>query len=189
MRASVATTRAHPTPRNEGMANIVAATIRLLETTKPQNITLRDVARESGHGHRLIVEWFGGKGGLFAAVVDEIFVSLAKSGSLFYSDLPLRVEFRTAIQIFNFMQMHHPEFVEEVRSGIASDAAKERLRTVVGLPAETARVAIDRLAVQVMGIVLFREYFSLSDDEVIRMMKEEFKATTGRDLPDNPERQ
>jgi hypothetical protein len=135
------------------------------------------------------VEWLGGKGGLLAAVTDEIFLSLSKTGELFYSDIALRPQIRTALQIFNFMQMHHPEFVKITRRGIASEAAKERLRTVAGLSDETARLAVDRLGVQLLGIVLFREYFSLSDDEVIRMMKDEFKTTTGRDLPDNPERQ
>lgn len=170
------------------MANIVAATIRLLETTKPQDITLRDVARESGHGHRLIVEWFGGKGGLFAAVSNEVVEILLQTGAIFYSDLPLRPELRSALEIFNFMQLHHPEFVKEARTGIAVKTIEERLQIVAGLSEEAARAAANRLALQLLGIVLFKEYFPLSDDDVMQMMRDEFKASTGLDMPDNPER-
>lgn len=170
------------------MANIVAATIRLLETTKPQDITLRDVARESGHGHRLIVEWFGGKGGLFAAVSDAVLERLIQAGAVFYSDLPLRPELRSVVEIFNFMQLHHPEFVKDARTGIVVKSIEERLQVVAGLSEQAARAAANRLALQLLGIVLFKEYFPLSDDDVIQMMRDEFKATTGLEMPDNPER-
>ena len=82
--------RAFPTPRPEGMANILDATMRLLQERSPGDISLRDVATEAGHGHRLIVEWFGGKGGLFAAVLERLFRDLAASGERFYSDFATR---------------------------------------------------------------------------------------------------
>ena len=59
----MAAKRSQPTHRDEGKANVIAATLRLLDTTAPKDITLRDIARESGHGNRLIIEWFGGKAG------------------------------------------------------------------------------------------------------------------------------
>lgn len=182
------TSRAHATPRNEGMANIVAATIRLLETRGPQDVTLRDVARESGHGHRLIVEWFGGKGGLFAAVVNQTFEQLAASGELFYADLPLRREVRAVLQVFNYMQIHHPEFVKQARTRLPFESALERLTTDRGFTLEQAQVVLNRLALQLLGVALFREYFEISDDEVVRMMQAEFRATTGLELSDNPKR-
>lgn len=184
----MATSRAHPTPRNEGMANIVSATIRLLETRTPQDVTLRDVAHESGHGHRLIVKWFGGKGGLFAAVVNETFEKLSASGELFYADLPLRRDVRIVFQVFNYMQIHHPEFVRQARTRLPLSTAEQRLTTNLGIPPERARIVIHRLSLQLLGIALFREFFELSDDEVIRMMQDEFRTTTGFELADNPNR-
>jgi len=94
------------------MSNIIAATIRLLEVKGPHEVTLRDVAKESGHGHRLISEWFGGKGGLYAAVVMKTFENLVSTGELFYSDIAVRPEVRAAVRVFNYMQMHHREFVD-----------------------------------------------------------------------------
>lgn len=184
----MATKRSDPTPRPEGMANIIAATLRLLESHPPQDITLRDVATESGHGHRLIVEWFGGKGGLFAAVIVEIFQRLTTTGELFYADVPIRPDVRRAFQVFNYMHMHHPDFVDTVRDRFVLGTLQERLRTNLGLPEGQARRVAERLAVLALGIANFRDLFDMSDDEFVQLMQDEFKTTTGFDLPARPPR-
>lgn len=180
--------RSLPTPRKEGMANVIAATNRLLETIPPEKITMRDVARESGHGHRLIVEWFGGKGGLFRAVILGVFEDLAAVGALRGADVPLKPNVRRAFQLFNFMQMHHPEFVAEVRDHSVMNMLEERLVTVFNVPAERARVISGRISLLTMGIAVFRDHFTnLSDDDIISMMQDEFKSTTGVELPPHTE--
>lgn len=171
------------------MANIIAATIRLLENTPPQDITLREVARESGHGHRLIVEWFGGKSQLFAAVVNETLKKLTSSGDLFYADVPLRKDIRIVFQLFNYSQMHNPAFVKEVRSPLAINTLIDRIQQISDVSPDQARKAASRLALQTLGIALFREYFDLTDDEIVEMMQDEIGMTTGITLPDNPARQ
>ena len=168
------------------MTNIVAATVRLLETRSPQEITLRDVADESGHGHRLIVEWFGGKGGLFAAVFTETFEHLRTSGELFYANVPLRNDVRIAFQLFNYMQMHHREYVESVRDTFVLETIQERLRNVAGLAEKDADLVARRISVLTLGIALFADFFDLTEDEAIAMMQEEFRAMTGFTLPDRP---
>lgn len=178
--------RSLPTPRNEGMANIVAATIRLLETATPQEITLRDVARESGHGHRLIVEWFGGKGGLFSAVFNEIFRQLTSTGELFVASISLRTEVRTAFQMFNYMQIHHREFVERERTGFVLQALQERVAQNLSVSSEKASLIARRMAVLNIGLALFSEYFNLTDEEIIQMAQDEFKSMTGLNLPAYP---
>ncbi len=177
-----------PTPRNEGMENIVAATIRLLEDRGPADITLRDVAEESGHGHRLIVEWFGGKGGLFDAVFRKIFDDLMQTGSLFYADVPIRSEVRRAFELFNYMHVHHRDFIESTRDEFVIKAMRERMQSGLGLSEEKARLVANRLSVLVLGISLFRDYFELSDDELVKMMQDEFRASAGVELSDNPNR-
>ena len=171
------------------MANIVAATIRLLETKSPKDVTLRDVALESGHGPRLIIEWFGGKGGLYSAVFEKIFKDLTESGELFYADVAIRNETKIAFQVFNYMQINHPDVVESMRKDfLVARAVKERLQTVRGLSEKQADLTARRLAVLSLGVGLFREFVDLSDDEVVKMMQDEFKATTGFTFPDNPDR-
>ena len=170
------------------MANIVSATIRLLQDHGPPEVTLRDVARESGHGHRLIVEWFGGKRGLYAAVCVKTFENLAATGELFYSDIATRAELRTAVRVFNYMQMHHRDFVEQVRTNFLSDILTERLVTVRGLSREKADVAARRVLAHTMGLAVFAEFQQLSDDEIIEMTKAEVRSSMGFELADNPSR-
>ena len=184
----VSTKRSLPTPRAEGMANILEATFRLLQTRDPGDITLRDVARESGHGPRLIIEWFGGKGGLFAAVCEKIFSDLANSGELFYSDIALRPEVVTAFRVFNHMQVNHPEVVVAVRSGAVLEIVKKRLQESQGLSEVEALRIARRVSVLTVGLALFREFVGLSEDDAVQMYKDEFLASTGILLPDNPHR-
>jgi AcrR family transcriptional regulator len=184
----MAAKRELPTPRSEGMENIVAATIRLLGERGPADITLRDVARESGHGHRLIVEWFGGKGGLFDAVFRKIFDDLMQTGTLFYADVPLRIEVRRAFELFNYMHVHHRDFIESTRDEFVIKAMRERMQSGLGLAEDKATLVANRLSILVLGIALFRDYFSLSDDEVVRMMQDEFRVSSGFELADNPNR-
>jgi AcrR family transcriptional regulator len=153
------------------MSNILEATLRLLQSSDPGDITLRDVARESGHGPRLIIEWFGGKGGLFAAVCEKIFSDLANSGELFYSDIALR-----------------PEVVVAVRSGAVLEIVKKRLQESQGLSEVEALRIARRVSVLTVGLALFREFVGLSEDDAVQMYKDEFLASTGILLPDNPHR-
>lgn len=186
--STMAQQRSLPTPRSEGMNNIVTATIRLLKSHRPAEITLRDIARESGHGHRLIVEWFGGKGGLFGAVVSRVFEDLAASGDLFYSDVATRPDLRAAVRIFNYMQVLHPEIVAEHRTSFVSEVLRERLRTFRGFTEEQAEIAVRRIQVHTMGLAVMAEFHQLSDDVVIEMTKAEVRAAMGFELPDNPNR-
>jgi AcrR family transcriptional regulator len=170
------------------MNNIVMATIRLLKTTRPAEITLRDIARESGHGHRLIVEWFGGKGGLYGAVVAKIFEDLAATGDLFYSDVATRPELRAAVRVFNYMQELHPEVVAAARTTFVSEVLRERLQTLRGFSEEQADMAVRRIQAHTMGLAIMAEFHRLPDDVVIEMTKAEIRSSMGFDLPDNPNR-
>lgn len=51
---------------------MVDATILLLHERGPDQITVRDVAEASGHHHRFVQAWFGGKVGLFRATFDQM---------------------------------------------------------------------------------------------------------------------
>ena len=44
------------TPRDVGMANMVAAARALLDDRPPEEITVRDIAAASGHHHRFVVD-------------------------------------------------------------------------------------------------------------------------------------
>ncbi len=170
------------------MKNVLEATIRLLKTTEPKDVTLRDVARESGHGPRLIIEWFGGKGGLFAAVCIRTFEDLAATGNLFFSDIATRPELRAAVRVFNYMQVNHPAFVEQVRTDFLHDIIADRLMVVRGFSKERASVAARRILAHTMGLAIAADFHRLSDDVVIEMTQAEAMSAMGFELSDNPNR-
>ena len=167
--------RSLPTPRREGMENIVKATIELLATRAPQDVTLRDVAEASGHHHRMIVEWFGGKGGLYNAVFNQIFQALIDTGELISLEIALRDDLRTALRLFDYIQMHHPEYIAEFRSGFVLNAVERRLVDVQGWSPTEASFLARRFAVQLIGLVLFRENAGISDEETVEIMRQEFQ--------------
>ena len=57
--------------REEGKRLLLEAAQRLLETTDPDHIGIRDVGELAGVHHRFVMEWFGGKVALFRAVHDS----------------------------------------------------------------------------------------------------------------------
>lgn len=175
--------RQHPTPREEGKANIIAATIELLETKEPGDLTIRDIASASGHHHRLIIEWFGSKGGLLHAAFEEIFRGLIESGELFSGPVATRPEIRKVFRMLNYMQMHHPEFIFSMRSWLAVDAIAERLKTVRNLTDEQARLVARQLSAHTLGLGIFAAFLDLSDDDVRAIEEWERRALLDR-LPD-----
>lgn len=168
--------RQFPTPRNEGMENIIAAASSLLEHENAGDITIRDIAKASGHHHRLIIEWFGNKGGLMYAVFEKIFTELIDSGELFTSTIALRPDVRKVFRLFNYMQMNHPDFVRSKRTLFAVNAIEKRLREVGGLSEEQARLAARQLSVHTLGLSLFGQIFDLTDDEIRAIEESEIQA-------------
>ena len=57
--------------REEGKRLLLEAAQKLLETTDPDHIGIRDVGELAGVHHRFVMEWFGGKVALFRAVHDS----------------------------------------------------------------------------------------------------------------------
>ena len=173
--------RQFPTPREEGMNNIIAAAISLLEEKEPGDITIRDVATASGHHHRLIIEWFGSKGGLMYAVFEKIFNDLIETEELFVDTIALRADVRKVFRFFNYMQMNHLEFIRSKRTLFAINAVETRLREVGGLSEDRARLAARQLAVHTLGLILFSSFFDLTDDEIKAIDRWEIQAILSSD--------
>jgi len=162
-------TRRSPTPREEGMANIVAATLEILDTTPPQDVTIRQVAEKSGHHHRLIVEWFGGKHELFAVAFETIFRSLIESGELFDSGIASRTDVKKGFLLFNYGQMHDPEFTRRAQTGFVLGQMEKQIARQRNLSLDEARIAARQLAVHTVARSLFATFFGLSDDDLTRI--------------------
>ena len=57
--------------RKEGRQLLLEAAEKLLQTTDPDDLGIRDVGALADVHHRFVAEWFGGKVGLFRAVHDS----------------------------------------------------------------------------------------------------------------------
>lgn len=57
--------------REEGKQLLLEAAQKLLLTATPDEISIREIGVLAGVNHRFVVEWFGGKVGLFRAVHDS----------------------------------------------------------------------------------------------------------------------
>ena len=57
--------------RKEGEQLLLEAAQKLLLTATPDEISIREIGALAGVHHRFVVEWFGGKVGLFRAVHDS----------------------------------------------------------------------------------------------------------------------
>jgi hypothetical protein len=78
--------------------------------------------------------------------------------------------------------------VVAVRSGAVLEIVKKRLQESQGLSEVEALRIARRVSVLTVGLALFREFVGLSEDDAVQMYKDEFLASTGILLPDNPHR-
>ena len=177
--------RALPTPRNEGKTNVLEATVRLLKTHNPGEITLGDISLESGHGPRLMIEWFGSKGGLLAAAATKMFADLANSGDLYSADVAINPDVTNVFKIFNHMLVNHPDELAAIRPNTVTSMLETRIRENLGKSEEEAAYIVRRFSVLILGLAVFREFIGVADDEAVRMFQDEFRATTGVLLADN----
>jgi AcrR family transcriptional regulator len=162
-------TRRSPTPREEGMANIVAATLEILDTTPPQDVTIRQVAEKSGHHHRLIVEWFGGKNELFAIAFETIFRRLIETGELYGDRIASRADVKKGFLLFNYGQMHDPEFTRRARTGFVVSEMERHIASQRNLSPEQAKLAARQLAIYTLGRSLFAPFFDLTEDDLTKI--------------------
>ena len=135
---------------------MVDATIRLLQERSPEQITVRDVAEESGHHHRFVQAWFGGKVGLFRAVFDRM---TEASAERIRSQAPLAQPFgpdvRIAVALMNWIVAAEPGSLDGPRPTPIIDEVAETYRRQFGLDGEVARLMALRMVGASIAAMLF----------------------------------
>jgi AcrR family transcriptional regulator len=101
--------------REEGKRLLLEAAQKLLETTDPDHIGIRDVGELAGVHHRFVMEWFGGKVALFRAVHDSrantMSQLIATATEIQDKQLGNTLEsIRHEIVLVNWLIMHDSEF-------------------------------------------------------------------------------
>jgi AcrR family transcriptional regulator len=155
------------TPRAIGIEHMVEATIRLLQDRSPEQITVRDIAEASGHHHRFVQAWFGGKVGLLRAVFDRL---LADVASGIPSPLVPREGFsrevRTAAMLMNWLMAAEPGCLDAPRPTPIVDRVIAVYRNEFGLDDDLARLMALRLVGGAISVILFSGPLGITKDEL-----------------------
>jgi AcrR family transcriptional regulator len=145
------------TPRAAGMEHMVAATLRLLQDHSPDQITVRDVADASGHHHRFVQAWFGGKVGLFRAAFEGMLQDAAgRIQRPFVPTEGFRKDLRAAVGLMNWMMAADPGALDSPRPTPIIDQIATIYREDFSLDDDVARL----MALRVVGVAISAMLFA-----------------------------
>ena len=143
-------------PRDEGKRLLVEAAQKLLATTPPDEIGIRDIGEAAGVHHRFVAEWFGGKVGLFRAVHDartqrisELLSTTTALGARGGSTLE---SIRHEIVLVNWLIQHESKFENIKDAYPALDAARDFLIRTLNVSVDAA----DKSA-QIFGAIIIAD--------------------------------
>ena len=161
------TTPTTRTRRPDGMENMVDATVRLLQDRSPEQITVRDVAEASGHHHRFVQAWFGGKVGLFRAVFDRM--TEASAERLRRESMlpqPFGPDVRMVITLMNWLVAAEPGALDGPRPTPIIDQVTDTYHELYGLDRDLARLMALRMVGASIAAVLFPGPMGVTSDDV-----------------------
>lgn len=151
------------------------ATIELLNERDPESITVRDIAERSGHHHRFIQDWFGGKTNLFAEVFQEMNVEIAGMINFDRSDSgtpdPLIVR---SVRLMNWLIANDPTSVTGERMRPVVTRVQNMYQDRFGIEPDTARLLAQRMMFIMTGVVLFADVFGMEQIDIPQQVALEF---------------
>lgn len=153
------------TPRDVGMANMVAAARALLDDRPPEEITVRDIAAASGHHHRFVQAWFGGKVGLFRTVFDQMVDELSSDPAPVLERTSMRTSTRTLVHLLNWLVATDGSAFKGDRPTPLVDRITGAYESA-GLDGTTARMMAVRVIGTTISMVLFADVLGVSDDDL-----------------------
>jgi AcrR family transcriptional regulator len=163
------------TPRHEARQNVLNATLELLTERDPEQITVRDIAERSGHHHRFIQDWFGGKANLFAEAFQEINAEIAQmigfEGDVSTGPDPLIVR---SVRLMNWLVANDPSSVTGERMRPVVNRVQNMYQDRFGIDADTARLLAQRMMFIMTGVVLFKDVFGVAEIDLPKQVALEF---------------
>jgi AcrR family transcriptional regulator len=155
------------TPRAEGERNMVDATVALLRERGPDKVTIRDVATASGHHHRFVQAWFGGKVGLFTAAFDRMTQDVAEALPLPIDSADgFRPETRALATLMNWLVANAPGSLDGPRPTPIIDRLRTMYQDGFGLEPDLARLMAIRFVATSLAAMLFADPLGLSDEDI-----------------------
>lgn len=172
--------QAGPTPqprtrRDQGRENMVVATVALLRERGPEHVTVRDVAEASGHHHRFVQAWFGGKVALFRAAFDRMLEERATSMDEGLAIVAFDDDLVTIVGLMNWLIAADPTALDGPRATPILDRMVEVYRNDFGLDGATARLMALRMISATIAGILFPGALGIEGDDIsdIAMLERE----------------
>jgi AcrR family transcriptional regulator len=149
------------------MAHMIEATIGLLKERRPEDITVRDVAEASGHHHRFVQAWFGGKVGLFRSVFDHMTHEAARK---MRGPIAPHEGFvpgaRVIAALMNWLMAADPGSLDGRPQMPIVDRLTDVYRNDFGLEPDVARLMALRVVLAAVGVLLFGGALGMEQDDV-----------------------
>jgi AcrR family transcriptional regulator len=160
------------TPRAIGIEHMIDATIRLLQDRSPDQITVRDIAQASGHHHRFVQAWFGGKVGLLRAAFDRLLEDAVRGiPSPFVAREGFSREVRTAVSLMNWLMAADPGSLDTPRPRPIVQRVIDIYRTEFDFDDDLARLMALRLVSGATSIILFSGPLGIENDDLPALMQ------------------
>ncbi|MCD9622798.1 TetR/AcrR family transcriptional regulator [Rhabdothermincola salaria] len=165
-----------PTPRAEGMANMVQATVGLLHEMGPDQITVRAISERAGHHHRFVSEWFGGKAGLYRAALESMLADMTRDLAPFAPDgAGIPGDIRIVVQVINWLTIIAPEMLDGPADGFLRQRIVTPFVEDLGLDPEVADLLARRVVAWVFGVVLFGDIIGIDDEAFAELRRLEVR--------------
>lgn len=144
---------------------MISAALRLLRGKGPEGITVRDIAAESGHHHRFVQAWFGGKVGLFREAFDRLASEVA-AGVRFDGSRLVERDTVLLVELMNWIIATDPDALSGPRPTPVVDRVKQLYTDQFGFDEQTARLMALRLVTASISGILFSGPIGLTEEDI-----------------------
>lgn len=148
---------------------MLAAAVDLLVETPPEQITIRDVADASGHHHRFVKTWFGGKVGLFRAAFDRLGAEVGEAISSDLSGTALGPRSLALARLMNWLIATDPAAFDGPRPTPVNDRVTATYVEQLGLDEDEARLVAARTIGTAVSFLLFRSALGVDEQDMVRL--------------------
>jgi len=141
----------------------------LLATSSPDEITVREIAEKSGHHHRMIQAWFGGKVMLFLAVHEQLNAEIAQELAPPLGRQGVSERMRMTATLMNWLVAADPDVFQGRDDTPILNQVTSIYETVYGLVPHDARMMAIRTVAGSITAMLFPGPLGISDDDITEL--------------------
>lgn len=163
------------TPRADGKRHMVEAAIHLLRERPAEQISIRDIAEESGHHHRFVQSWFGGKVALMRAAFEQLTEDAADGLEAPLDRGQFSEDVRISTSLMNWLVAADPHALDGPRPTPIIDRITEIYVTSCSLKPDLARLMALRVVAGSISALLFPDSLGLNDGDLPALARLEAK--------------